>query len=318
LIVHREQRTPFLQRRKGYFVVTPKTFEEVELFNLKIKLREQLRPHWQESGEELFERVADSPTPIVFILDEFPMMIDRMARSETHREEARTLLRWFRSLRQSPHIKNVRFVIAGSIGIGRVLNELGEIHAINDFEQVRLDPFSAKVAASFLDTLASTHQLSLSQPSKRKILELIGTPIPYFLQIMFSEVMKIHVQDGETITPKKVEQIYRDKVIGVDCKTYFDHYYGRLRDYYQPHEEKASKRILRELAAVGSLTRDACYQFYRQQVGDQSDLEEFNRLMTDLENDFYIRFEAGGRRYEFACKLLKDWWLRHYGMQADG
>lgn len=99
--------------------------------------------------------------------------------------------------------------------------------------------------------------------------------------------------------------------------TYFGHYYGRLRDYYSPHEEKAAKRILRELALVGTLTRDNCAQLYKTEVGKGKDREEFNRLMTDLENDFYIRFDRDARQYEFACKLLRDWWLRHYGMEAD-
>jgi hypothetical protein len=294
-----------------------KSFEEVALLTVKIKLRESLRSGWQEKGEELFKRVAATSVPVIFILDEFPMMIDRMARSKEHREEAKTLLRWLRRLRQSPDMKNIHFLIAGSIGIGHVLNDLGEIAAINDFEQVRLEPFTPKVAAALLDELAATHKVSISNPSKRKMLQVIGVPIPYFVQVIFSEVAKSHAQDKEPVTPKRVEQIYHDKVLGVDCKTYFDHYYGRLRDYYQPNEEKAVKRMLRELAMVGSLTRDACYQFYRIEFGDRADVEEFNRLMTDLENDFYIRFDAEARRYEFASKLLRDWWLRHYGMEAS-
>jgi hypothetical protein len=59
--------------------------------------------------------------------DEFPMMIDRMARSEKHREDAKQMLYWLRALRVRPDLTNVRFLIAGSIGIGRVLNELGAI-----------------------------------------------------------------------------------------------------------------------------------------------------------------------------------------------
>jgi hypothetical protein len=294
------------------------TFSEVDLLKVKIKLREQLRPKWQESGEELFKRIADSENTIVFVLDEFPMMIDRMARSPKHREEAKTLLRWLRALRQSPNTRNVRFLIAGSIGIGHVLNELGEISAINDFEQVRLEPFSPKVAIGLLTELERSQKIKLSDPCKRKMLQLIGTYVPYFIQIIFSEAAKAHAQDGEAITPKKIEQLYRDKVLGVDCKTYFDHYYGRLRDYYKPQEEKAIKRILRELAVVSRLTRDACFQFYRENLDGRSDIEEFNRLMTDLENDFYIRFEADSRQYEFASKLLRDWWLRHYGLEALG
>jgi uncharacterized protein len=149
-----------------------------------------------------------------------------------------------------------------------------------------------------------------------KMLALIGTPVPYFLQIIFSEVAKAYALAEEEITPEKIERIYRDKVLGVDCKTYFDHYYGRLRDYYDASEEKAVKRILRELAAVGEMTRDACWQFYQEQVGRSADNEAFNLLMTDLENDFYVRFEADTHRYQFACKLLRDWWLRHYGMTS--
>lgn len=292
------------------------TFSEIDLLKVKVKLREKLRPHWQESGEELFKRIAEFDSTIVFVLDEFPMMIDRMARSARHREEAKTLLRWLRALRQSPNTKNVRFLIAGSIGISHVLNELGEISAINDFEQVRLEPFPPKVAMGLLTELERSQKIQLSDPCKRKMLQMIGTHVPYFIQVIFSEVAKTYAQDADPITPKKVEQIYRDKVLGVDCKTYFDHYYGRLRDYYQPQEEKAIKRILRELAVVGCLTRDACYQFYRDNLGSRSDIEEFNRVMTDLENDFYIRFDAESRLYEFASKLLRDWWLRHYGLEA--
>lgn len=294
-----------------------RNFEEIELLKLKVKLREQLRRNWQESGEELFKKVAGSQTPVVFILDELPMMIDRMARSEAYREDAKTMLRWLRALRTAPNTQNVRFLIAGSIGIDRVLDELGEIAAINDFEQLHLPPFTSEIAAAFIDELAAEHRIQLSQPSKRKMLALIGTLIPYFIRIIFSEVYNTYKLQGEKITPKQIEQIYHDKVLGVNCKTYFEHYYSRFRDYYELDEERAIKRILRQLAMDETLTRDVCYQFYREKLGDRADIEDFNRLMTDLENDFYIRFDANKSRYEFASKLLRDWWLRHYGMEAS-
>jgi hypothetical protein len=291
--------------------------DEVQLVQLKLKLREELRRSWQASGEELFKRIAQAETSIVFVLDEFPMMISRMARSEAFREEAKTLLRWLRALRQSTDARNVRFLIAGSIGIGRVLNELGETSAINDFEQVRLDPFPRKVATSFIGELAVSNRLVLSESIAPAILDAIGSPVPYFIQVLFSEIAKAYKLDGETITADTVLQVYRDKVLGVDCKTYFDHYYSRLRDYYQPDQEKAVRRVLRELATEGAMTRDACFQFYKTKMGDGADVEDFNLTMSDLENDFYVRYDSESRRYEFACKLLRDWWLRHYGMSTD-
>jgi hypothetical protein len=167
------------------------------------KLKEKLRESWQEGGEELFKRIAAANTTVVFFLDEFPMMIDRMARSEKHREDAKLMLYWLRALRVRPDLTNVRFLIAGSIGIGRVLNELGEIAAINDFESLKLDPFTPKIASDFLDALAASENIPLTQPNKRKMLEVIGTPVPYFLQIIFSEVSKAHLLDAEAITPRK-------------------------------------------------------------------------------------------------------------------
>ena len=292
-------------------------FEEIELLKVKVKLRESLRSNWQEKGEELFKLIADTEQTIIFILDEFPMMIDRMARSEKHREEAITLLRWLRRLRQSLTAPNVRFLIGGSIGIGHVLNGLGEIKSINDFEQITLPHFTTKVAAAFLDELSTKYKIPLTTPTKRKMLSVIGEPIPYFIQIIFSEVAKAHKQDDEPITPKKVEKIYRDKILGVECKTYFDHYYGRLRDYYDAAEEKAAKLILRQLALSETLSRDVCYQHYKREIGSKADIENFNRLMVNLENDFYVRYDADKRRYEFASKLLRDWWLRHYGMEIE-
>ena len=100
--------------------------EEIELHKLKLKLKEQIQPRWQTSGEELFDAIARIPETVVFMLDEFAVMIDGMAHLEAHREDARLLLRWLRHLRQSPRIKNVRFLVAGSIGIGNVLSNLGE------------------------------------------------------------------------------------------------------------------------------------------------------------------------------------------------
>ena len=290
--------------------------EEVELFHVKLKLREQMRPQWQEVGRQVFHRVGQAGHPVLFILDEFPMMIDRMARLEGKREEARVLLNWLRALRQSPELGRVRFLIAGSIGIEAVLNGLGEIKAINDFQSLKLDPFPPAVADQFLQALAQTEGVPLPAECRQKTMDLVGILVPYFLQILFSEVSKAYLLTGEAVTPEMIARIYREKVLGVDCKSYFDHYYGRLRDYYTPQEERAVKRLLRELARVGGMTRDACFALYRESLGDEMGADEFNGTINNLENDFYIRYDDESGRYEFACKLLRDWWLRHYALEA--
>jgi uncharacterized protein len=292
------------------------TVEEVELYKFKVKLKRQLERTWRQGGEELFDRIAKWNETLVFILDELPMMIDFMSRTPQGRAEAVALLRWFRALRMSPARGNVRFVVAGSIGLGQILSDLGEVASVNDLEQLRLQPFPEKTAAALIDNLSKAEKVQLSPACRRKILTLVGTHVPYFLQVLFSEVAKCHKQDGDAVTPKLIERIYHEKVLGVDCKTYFDHYYGRLRAYYQPGEERAIKTLLRELATKVSLQRDICFQVYKHALGTPATEDGFSHLMTNLENDFYVRFDPAASCYEFSCKILRDWWLRHYGLET--
>jgi uncharacterized protein len=304
----------FVQKGWSFF---RRNFAEVDLYVAKVKLRDEIREDWQAKGKAIFQKVAESDSVVIFILDEFPMMLDTMLRNN-RKDEAKTLLRWFRSLRLAPDLQDkIRFVIAGSIGIDHVLKDLDEIASINDFEKLKLEPFTPKVAKEFLEELCKTHSLPLKEDVKTAILEMIGKPIPYFIQVLFSEVHKTYFQDEEEIIVETVEKIYRDKVLGVDCKTYFEHYYGRLRLYYEPDEEKAARRILREIAVKGELKKSTCYQIFKQVIGKKADLESFGSLMTELENDFYVAFNYENDSYEFGSKLLRDWWLRHYGMTID-
>ena len=304
----------FVQKGWSFF---RRNFAEVDLYVAKVKLRDEIREDWQAKGKEIFQKVAESGSVVIFILDEFPMMLDTMLRNN-RKDDAKTLLRWFRSLRLAPDLQDkIRFVIAGSIGIDHVLNDLDEIASINDFEKLKLEPFAPKIAKQFLEELCTTHSLPLNEDVKTIILKLIGKPIPYFIQVLFSEIHKTYFQDEEEITVETVEKIYRDKVLGVDCKTYFEHYYGRLRLYYEPDEEKAARRILREIAVEKELKKSTCYQIFQRMLGEKADLESFGSLMTELENDFYVAFNYENDSYEFGSKLLRDWWLRHYGMTID-
>ena len=203
-------------------------------------------------------------------------------------------------------------------GIGHVLNQLGESASINHIEQLRLEPFPPKVAAELINRLAKSERITISAGCRKRMLDLIGTHVPYFVQVLFSEVVKAHKIDHQKITPKRVEQIYHDKVLGIDCKTYFDHYYGRLREYYEPAEERVVKKMLRQLALGDSLQRGLCFQIYKDGLRKDASADGFSHLMANLENDFYISFDSKAESYSFACKILRDWWLRHYGFEATG
>lgn len=136
------------------------SIDEVALAEFKIKLKEDISDRWREKGKELFKIVEGIDQKFLFVVDEFPLMVKKMA--DKDRELAVNFLEWFRALRQGPNsLKNSRFIIGGSIGIERLINKLGAAYTINDFEQIKVGPFSKDIANDFIIELfrAEAHQV---------------------------------------------------------------------------------------------------------------------------------------------------------------
>jgi len=284
---------------------------------LKIKFKEAIRAHWQEQGEALLRtlRAYDAATKIVLIIDELPVMLSLFRDNDVSDEETRAFLYWFRKLRTDPNVglTNCRFLVGGSIGIENYLSRLDAVDSFNDFERLYIGELTRDTADSFLALLLKSRKLSLSAATRRRILELVGVPIPYFVQIFVAEIAGENTRGSSRIGPKAVEAIYQQGVLSASCKTYFQHYYDRLRHYDKP-QERAAKALLKELAlaspnAVGAAQLRATY---RTVLGEQATGEGFAQLVGDLENDFCIRYVPEGDTYVFASKILCDWWRRYY------
>lgn len=287
--------------------------EEVELADFKVKLKGEIAEDWMEKGKALLKAIEKSEEKIVFIVDELPVMVKRMLRQDE--KEARDFLYWLRGLRQLPNgLENIRFVVGGSIGIERLLDRMKAIDAINDLERIYVGPFVNDVARSFVADLFTSERIKADAAVNEKILKLIGPPVPYFVQVLVSEITKEMRNFKLPLTLELAERVYKDRVLGVECRTYFQHYYTRLRDYYEPQEERAAKAVLKELSKVGRLKQKALYQIYLEATGQAEDPDGFSYLMSDLENDFYINFVHTDNIYSFSSKILRDWWLRHYGL----
>jgi len=291
--------------------------DEVAVFDAKLKLREAVERSWQDRGEELMNALGSCRDRSLIILDEFPVMLDRMARSEDGARDAAVLLRWLRRLRQTGPLV-LRFLIGGSIGISHTLQRLGEPTALNDLERLTIEPFSPATADQFLEVLGASAGMDLSAGLRQRMLQMAGTPVPYFIQILFSEVRSACLASGAEPDEVLIEDAYRQRVLGNQCKSYFDSYYLRLGQYYTAEEEAAAKRILRRLAGSGSASRDDCRAAYAAALGDEASDEGFEALMARLEDDFYVRWNEQDGTYEFVCKILRDWWLRYHGLENGG
>jgi hypothetical protein len=312
----------FLRRRlKGAAQWAREFVDAVELSGpwdagAKVKFKERIKAHWQDRGAALLRTLCnyDKADRLLIVIDELPVMLSLFRDNEVSDADARAFLYWFRKLRTDPQVglTNCRFLIGGSLGIEHYLSQLDAADSFNDFERVGLPELPQPKAAELVRRLLAARDLKLSTAAQRKMLELMGAPIPYFIQIFVSGVAGA-VADGITnIGPKHIEAIYEDRLLGAACKTYFQHYYDRLRHYEKP-QEQAAKALLKALALAQPepVGRDKLRAIYRKTLGEAASDEGFARLLGDLENDFYIRRDTDGG-YRFASNMLCDWWRRYY------
>ena len=241
-------------------------------------------------------------------------MLENFLDDRLGENEVREFLHWFRHVRIAPNMTKCRFVLGSSIGIDHHLSKLGASAALNDFERMVLGEFDdAEIAATFVDQLFENKDVQIGKAAKQNILQLVGPPIPYFIQVLVSEVIKKFAGSDRRVRQKDVEAIYREAVLGGSCKSYFQHYYDRLLHYGKSHE-KAAKALLKNLALAGEVPKPELYQQYLKATQQNADVDGFNDLMSDLENDFYIKFLPANDRFVFFSKILRDWWRRYYSL----
>ena len=293
------------------------SIDEVALSELKIKLRNDISVEWREKGKQLLEIVEAIDQKFLFVVDEFPLMVKKMM--DKDKELAVNFLEWFRALRQGPNsLKNSRFIIGGSIGIERLINKLGAAYTINDLEQIKVSTFSKDVTSNFIIELFRSEGHTVDHLMADKILELIGPPVPYYIQILVSEMVKEDRLENVKISPEQAVMVYKSRVLGVECKTYFDDYYQRLSRYYAPQEEKVVKALLKALAKIDFIDSRNLFNVYMDASNQKRSYDDFALLMNDLVRDFYAEFDPDNQIYSFASKVLKDWWLIHYRLFDEG
>ena len=285
---------------------------------MKLRLKDKVGPQWQERGQALLEalRAYTRDHPLLVIIDELPVMLSLFHDNKVSHGETRAFLYWFRKLRTDPQVglTECRFLVGGSIGIEHQLSRFNASDSFNDFERIALGELSAEQAADLVRRLLESRGVDLSRATRRQMLDLIGATVPFFIQVFVAEVANALNSHTGRIGPKAVEGIYHDRVMPA-CRTYFQHYYDRLR-YYDKPEEQAAKAMLRTMAIAmpQPVQGGQLHRLYRDATGRARPDDDFARMLAELENDFYIAYlpEAGG--YTFRSKILCDWWRRYYAL----
>lgn len=288
----------------------------IDVGGVKVELREKtdVPANWRSYGDRVMSLLATEGTPLLLLIDEFPNLVNDIA--EKSPADAEQFLRWFRSARLAPGTKT-RFVVGGSINLVSSLDDVGLVDTINDLSVVKLKPFDAATAARFVDAVFEARGARVPSEAKSRILELVGSPIPYLLSVLLVAVFERSRTANGVVTPDLVEAAFEEDLLGGATSAVFQHYRSRLDKYYSRTESAAAKAILALLSRAESpVAHSTLYQVYLRSSNAQPSPrrhEGFLRLMQKLENDFYVVSED--ETSAFFSRVLSLWWKRYYGFQ---
>lgn len=297
---------------------------KVEAYEFKIELRkeEDLKENWKIRLTELMDRVFNSGEKVLFIIDELPDMLSGILAYSP--DEYEDFLHWFRKLRDKSLNSSVRWMVGGSVNLTAALDKEGKIKLINDLKTEPLEPFSEKEVEQFVTEMLRKNKVKFDKAVILRIIELLGSPIPLFLQMLTQELYRKWKHDrSKPISADTVTDVFNKSLLGEMARDKLQHYRTRIDVHYPEEEKEATCYLLNKLSlSENGITRNTLLHLYRQieekktkgRTG-QALNQAFQRLLLHLQSDFYIEDGENGN-YDFASRLLKTWWKKYYGYES--
>ncbi len=277
---------------------------EQEINEIKRGLELSVKDNWKEKWQEFCQKLDEK---LVFLFDEFSSMLENITRSD--KTEAQKLLAL---LHQSlPHLRRTRCIITGSTLIRRIINNIGyedKEGFYSIFNEERLPILSFEDGYELTQILLTRIGIKPTKEIVETILELIGAPIPFFIQLFVFEIEKEFSREGKIPIIEEIKTTYKENLLGPSCKSYFKHYYDHLPNYRLIYPSLDGIKDIFEELTRGERTTIELKPIFKHKCPGTTD-EDFETLLNYLEDEFYIKKIKG--RYTFTSNLLRDWWLRH-------
>ncbi len=243
---------------------------------------------WQDDADRAFAAIVTSHVPLLILIDELPVLVLALAKSDPSGARVRTFLQWFRNLRQHPDGANkLRFVLAGSIGLDNVTRRHQLSDTINDLRVWPLGPFAPAAAHEFIRRLATSYNLELGPDLCAEICRAARS------EQLTTETLRGAI---ETL---------------LDRRTYFSYWDERLHDSLGEPSASIARALLATCSqASEGATPAAMSQCIAPLIGDLVErAKTFKWIVDVLANDGYLVEHDG--RWRFRSGLLRRYWARH-------
>ena len=246
--------------------------------------------------------------PVLIGMDELPIFLGKLT-TNSGIDRAAAILHRMRRWQHDPDLGHVRWFLCGSVGLDTFVEHHGLAGTINALRLEKLGPFTADIARDFLLELALRRSVPLSTETAVYMVEKIGWPLPFYLEVLFDQLQaQPPSQNPAFPTVEDVDAAY-DSLLHQTA--YFAHWDSRL-DWLGPVKGATVRFILKQMCLVKrgmNFTKLTDLLALRSPQAETEGLHaECGSLLGILEKEGYL--QSSGQTWAFRSPLLRDYWKR--------
>ncbi|MCU0290280.1 MAG: ATP-binding protein [Acidobacteria bacterium] len=242
---------------------------------------------------------------LVIMLDEFAETVQNIIKDEGQ-EKAIHFLQSNRTLRMMPDMKGkIQFILAGSIGLENIVENLNASATINDLYSFPIPPLSNAEAKALTAKIIEDSGYIFAEYQIEYMLQKIEWLIPFYIQLIVDEIDKLKFSQGSVhITENEIDKAFLN---AIEHRNYFTNWHTRLRRCYTGQEYTFTKALLNHISEFDTINSNQVYD-----LAVQHNMElNFRYILNALKYDGYINNNDEPRVYRFNSPLLKTWWFKN-------
>ena len=233
---------------------------------LRVELGTAIGRDWDRAADQLQARLThlpDAERHLLIIIDELPFLLSRMVRAGGQEDDTELLMSRLRQWRQTPELRGkLHTLVGGSIGLEGVLRRARLSGSVNDLTPFRLESWDRATAVRFLSSLGHNYNFNLGEESVEQVLDLLGDPVPYHVQLFFSSLRDVCHGDPRNISAQLIAECFASRLAGPSGTAHLDHYATRL-DFAFDRDEHKSRSMswvvhVAEMGASRRLSSKTC------------------------------------------------------------
>lgn len=307
-------------KAQGLLSVRRKVAEKTRRFlsrfpDLKIgqlQLPKSATPEWKEILRSIFADLSEQlpQDRVVFLWDEFPVMLDAIIKQEGGEGIAGDILNLLHTLRSE--YPRVRMILTGSVGLHHILNKLrqnGFNNPVNnDMDVLSVTPLAEIDAVDLARSLLESRSIQCQDIATiANAIALKVDNIPYYIDGVIKR-FRYHPQDLP-IDTDTIDREIQLLLVDADNTLHLAHYLDRIANYYGAVDSELVRSILDIVAdEEQSISTKDIIKIVQNSSQTPISEQMIRNLLKLLEQDHYLAKDSIDLKYKFCYSLIRRYW----------